>query len=73
MDGVFVIPDAFRQGAPLDYARRMSDPAARELAFYVVANRWSQRDATGARAWLAGTTEISADARRVLLRQLDEW
>ena len=56
----------------LDYVRRIGDPTAREAAFYRTANIWLGRDATAARAWLAATPEISAESKRVLLRQHDE-
>jgi len=56
----------------LDFARRVSDPVARETAFYQLASLWYYRDETTARAWLAGTAEIPAESKRVLLRQFDE-
>ena len=56
----------------LDYARRVSDPATREAALTNVARTWLSRDAASARTWLAGTTDLSAESRRVILRQFDE-
>lgn len=55
-----------------DYARRVSDPVMREAAFAEVARTWLYRDANSARVWLAGTNEISAESKRVILRQFDE-
>ena len=54
-----------------DYARRVSDPAAREATFSNIARTWLYRDAVFARTWLTGTTEISAESKRVILRQFD--
>ena len=56
----------------LDYARRVSDLVTRESVLSNVARNWLDRDAASARTWLAGTTEISAESKRVLLRQFDE-
>ena len=56
----------------LDFARRVGDRDARESTFESIAQNWSYRDATAARAWIAGAPELSAEQKRVLLRQSDE-
>ena len=56
----------------LDYARRVGDSAMREQLVERVAQTWSYRDESAARAWLTSAPEFSAEQKRVLLRQFDE-
>ena len=56
----------------LGFARRVSDPAARESTFDRIARQWISRDKTAALAWIASAPELSADQRRALLRRADE-
>ena len=55
----------------LDFARRMGDPAAREYLLESAAGSWFRQDETAARAWIVGTPELSAEQKRVLIRQHD--
>jgi hypothetical protein len=56
----------------LDFARRISGGAARESAFENIARSWLSRDRAAARAWVTGAPELSAEQKRVLLREFDE-
>ena len=56
----------------LEFARRVSASAAREATFESIAYNWLYSDEPAARAWIAGAPELSAEQKRVLLRQSDE-
>ena len=56
----------------LEFARRVGDSAAREMTFEYVVQSWSYRDQPAARAWIVSALELSAEHKRVLLRQFDE-
>jgi hypothetical protein len=56
----------------LDFARRVSGTAARESAFESIARDWLYRDQPAAGAWIVGAPELSAEEKRVLLRQAAE-
>jgi hypothetical protein len=56
----------------LDFARRVSGIAARESAIENIARNWLYRDEPAARAWIVGAPELSAEEKRVLLRQSEE-
>ena len=56
----------------LEFARRVSAPAIRQSTFENIARNWLYRDEPAARAWITSTPEISAEEKRVLLRQFDE-
>jgi len=57
----------------LDFARRVSSPDVRQAAFENIAYSWRYRDAPAARAWIVSAPELSAEEKRVLLRQFDDW
>jgi hypothetical protein len=56
----------------LDFARRIGAPEVRESVFEYIAQSWFNSDESAARAWITGTQELSAEQKRVILRQLDE-
>jgi hypothetical protein len=56
----------------LQFARQVNDPATRESAFEKVAQNWLDRDKSAARAWIASAPELSAEQKRVVLRQAGE-
>ena len=56
----------------LEYARRVQNAAIRETAFESVAQSWRYHDEPAARAWIGSAPELSAEQKRVLLRQFDE-
>jgi hypothetical protein len=56
----------------LEFARRISSPDVRSNAFAQIAGSWLYRNETAARAWISTTPELSADDKRVLIRQFDE-
>jgi hypothetical protein len=56
----------------LDFARRIADPATREIALEDIARSWLNRDKQTARAWIASAAELSAEQKRVIFRQFDE-
>jgi len=51
------------------FLERIGDPATRDEAMYFMGLSWLSRDATAAKAWLAGTTDLSPESKRVLLRR----
>ena len=55
----------------LDFARRMGDPATREYLLESAAGSWFRQDEAAARAWIVSTPELSAEQKRVLIRQHD--
>lgn len=55
----------------LDFARRVSDPAMRETLLEWVARSWFRTDEPAARAWVTTAPELSAEQKRVLLREHD--
>jgi hypothetical protein len=56
----------------LEYARQVSDSGARESAYEKVAQSWFYQDKSAARTWITRAPELSAEQKRVLLRQADE-
>jgi hypothetical protein len=50
----------------------VSDPAIREASFERIAQTWMFTNHAGARAWITSTPDLSAEQKRVLLRQADE-
>jgi hypothetical protein len=56
----------------LDFARRVSAPGTCEPIFERIAQNWLWRDEPNARAWITSTPELSAEQKRVVLRQFDE-
>ncbi len=69
------IATALSQNDPhraLDFARRVGDAATRETTLENIARNWRYRDEPAARAWIISAPELSAEQRRVLLRQFDE-
>jgi hypothetical protein len=56
----------------LDFARRIGAPETRESVFEYIAQSWFNSDESAARAWITGTQELSAEQKRVILRQFDE-
>jgi hypothetical protein len=69
------IVTSISQNDPLrasEIARRISNPDARSNAFVNIAWSWCYRNETAARSWVSSTPELSADDKRVLLRQFDE-
>jgi hypothetical protein len=59
-------------GQGLDFADRVGDATKREGAFASIANTWLGLDEPAARAWLSATPELSAEEKRVILRQFDQ-
>ena len=55
----------------LDFVRRVGDSAAREYLLESAAGSWLRKDEAAARAWVASAPELSAEQKRVLLRQHD--
>jgi hypothetical protein len=56
----------------VEYARQVSDSGARESAFEKIAQTWFHQDKLAARTWITSAPELSAEQKRVLLRQADE-
>jgi hypothetical protein len=56
----------------MEFARRVSAPEARQSTFESIAQNWLYRDEPTARAWITSAPELSAEQKRVLLRQFDE-
>ena len=56
----------------VEFARGIGNPAARESAFERIAQNWIYSDEPAARAWIASAPELSAEQKRVLLRQVDD-
>jgi hypothetical protein len=56
----------------LDFAHRVVNMSARQATFENIAQTWLDRDEPAARAWLVSAPELSAEEKRVLLRQFDE-
>jgi hypothetical protein len=56
----------------IEFARRVSEPDQRESTLSRIAGTWLSKDESAARAWLASSTELSSEEKRVLLRQFDE-
>lgn len=55
----------------LDFARLMRPSTGRDAAFEHIATQWLNHDEAAARAWMASTRELSAEQKRVLLRQAE--
>jgi hypothetical protein len=56
----------------LEFARQINDSSTREAAFEKIAQSWFDRDKSATRAWVIGTTELTSEQKRVLLRQADD-
>jgi hypothetical protein len=56
----------------LSFAQQMTDSANREVALERLAWKWLRRDPSEARGWIDRTTDLSADQKRVLIRQFEE-
>jgi hypothetical protein len=68
------ITDSFSYNNParaIEFARRISAAPVREAATERVAQVWLSRDKDAARAWIGATSDLSAEQKRVLLRQAD--
>jgi hypothetical protein len=55
-----------------EFARNITDPDARSNALVNIAWSWQYRNAAATRAWVSSTPDLSADDKRVLLREFDE-
>jgi hypothetical protein len=56
----------------LELAAQIADADVREQAFRYIASSWLYGDETAARAWLAGTSELSAATKANLLRSMQD-
>jgi hypothetical protein len=56
----------------LEYARQITDPKTRSHAFSNIASSWLYGNEAAARAWISSTSELSADDKRVLIREFEE-
>jgi|GEM_PF-2782926 len=56
----------------LTFARQIVGSNARENSVEDIAQRWLYRDNRTARAWITTTPDLSAEQKRVLIRQFDE-
>jgi hypothetical protein len=56
----------------MEFARRVDDPAVRELAFESIARNWMYRDKAAAAAWIASSPDLAPWQKRLLLRQAQE-
>jgi hypothetical protein len=56
----------------LEFARRITNPNARANAVAQIASSWLYQNEAAARSWISTTSELTADDKRVLIRQWDE-
>lgn len=56
----------------LEFARKLIDPTTRESTFEKIAQSWISEDKPAACAWITNAPELTAEQKRVLLRQADE-
>ncbi len=56
----------------LFFAQQITDSANREVAMEKLASVWLRRNPSEARGWIDRTTDLSADQKRVLIRQFQE-
>lgn len=53
-------------------ANQVTNVTSREIVLEDIARSWLRRDETAARAWIARAPELSAEQRRVIIRQFQE-